>query len=201
MKEYKKNIELDEPGKVMPPINFTLSQQELVLDDEAVLVYDNVGKFLGHVKQEVMKKYLYGWLYYATKRAFQIRSLHLNENCELPAKVVVHKKSGNFGLVFQPIYVEDKHLIDKNNKADLIQRAISEIKEVSIKNWDFELPDYDSCDEFNLGVGKLAKHHEKEIRALLKKHQDDLITNLTARMEAEANLKKEANLMGIPVEF
>lgn len=200
MKEYKKNIELENPGKAMPPLNFTIETRELALDDEAVLVFDNTGKFLGHVTEEVSRKYLYGWLYYATKRAYQIRTV-LSEDGDRHEKHVIHKKNGNTCLVFTSVYIEEKDLIDKNNKADLLQRTIQEIKNIKLKDWDIDLPDYSYEDEFNLGLEKMTKHHEKEVRALMKKQQDELIQKLTDRMVAESELKKEANAMGLPVEF
>lgn len=188
----------------MPPLNFTVETRELALHDEANLVYDNTGKFLGHVQHEVMKKYLYGWLYYATKRAYQIRSVAIyneEKDVDYHTKQVIHKKTGKTCLVFLPIEIYESDLIDPSNKADLIQRAITEIKDIRVKDWDIEVPNYANADEWNLGISKLVKHHEKEVRALLKKHQDDLVLNLTTRMEAESELKKEANAMGLPVEF
>lgn len=192
--------------KFMPPIN---KIQNPPLKTPIATVFDNTGKYLGWMLPDAVELYVYGGLYFHTKRAYSSKSIKRSrkdkdwDNEVSKFLQIIEKRSHKPALVFAMRVIGDRGNLDMNSKLEKAQYALDhEVTDFPIT---FENIDKSSLlvtfsDEFGFCKG-LGKQFQSMMRATLLAFNQERISVITKVRDAEQLLAQASKDTGMKIDI
>lgn len=189
MKAYRKKVTCAYTAAATnAPIYFAYeANNDPKVDETVALIFDRNGVYLGWTSQEVVRKYIYGQLYYRTKKAYRINSGRRRNGI----KMVIEKATNCVGLY---IYIRSVNAIDM---IDMDQPGAKARIQLSQLNGDF-ISGYTLSQGLRDPYGYFESINDEmrnEYKALCEKYQERVIETLQAAIEAENAIFEVAEMV------
>lgn len=191
MKTYRKKFDdrRFQAADANAPIYFAYeAQNDPAVGTTVTLVYDRNGEYLGFANPLVIRKYLYGQLYYKTKRAYCIKKCGYGRKSP---KAVMHKASNRVSLYLNEVKITAQDLIDLDAPG-----AKAKLQRVRFER--------ENLSPYNLSQGVHDPHGyltsindemRTEVQALLAKYRNRIIETLTAIEQSESDMIDVGSLL------
>lgn len=187
MKQYRKKQSLSrQSASKCAPIYFELDAiNDPAVGVEVALVYDHEGNYLGFAKPEAIKKYLYGQLYYKTKKAYGI-NLHCHFRRGI--KYVIEKVTSNVALYIRMTTLTTRDLLDEDAPGFQAKCTLERFRGVNI----YALQGV--SDPYGL-ITNINEEMRAEAEALCEKYTNRIRESLEAQIRGEEDLLAVADMI------
>ena len=170
------------------PIYFTYdSQNDPVVGSYVAKIFDREGKYLGFTSVEAVKKYLYGQLYYKTKKAYGINfGLRVSGKKH---KFIVEKATNRIALVISFSTIDSNDLLDPDAPGYQASQTLARFKGVeqySLFNGAY--------DPYKL-ITNINDEMRAEANALVEKYNKRIRESLESQIKGESDLLDLADIM------
>lgn len=185
MKQYAKSIPVSHTAAAAAPVYFDLFKEvEPVIDSTVAFVYDHQGRYLGWSNPEPVRKYLYGKLYYRTKRAYRVTSNRRRYGVDRKY-VILTRDSGLTALVIHQRKVTADILVDLDCVSSVTDAALKAVQDFKPTYWSFcNYPDQYKL----LEPAKFNTKFQNEFNEMVARQKQEVIEYLNNNLEVHNGL-------------
>jgi hypothetical protein len=189
MKTYRKPLTYSAgaAAPVSAPVYFTLNSiDDPVKGQRCAMVYGHDGRYLGFTTDlDAIQKYLYGQLYYRTKRAYRVSSNRRCDGSKVKKITIITRVANTIALYIQVGLIGADHLLDTDDINLVSERALIEVQRYVPTHWSFSR----YPDKFKLlKDANFEQKFEKEFDEMVVRQKQEVIAYIEAKRDAQNGL-------------